>query len=132
MNSQEILGIIELVVPQKLKVSRAEEVFGPAERRSPMQLKLEPRDRRFEYVILETPAAAPDIVVSVMIRLAQPSPCDLGFFEKVFGKPSIIPRLKPDQPIPYSFDLMYKGGHGQLLLGMKEDLLVTLRVDRFD
>jgi hypothetical protein len=132
MDSQEILSIIDLVVTQKLKVSRAEEVFGPAEDTSPTQVQLEPRDDRFEYIILETFPTSPDIVVSVAIRILHPSPCDLKFFDKVFGKPRILPRLKPDQPDPYVHDLTYKGKRGQLMLEMREDRLVALKVDRFD
>jgi hypothetical protein len=67
MDSQEILSLIDLVVTQKLKVSRAEEVFGPAEDTSPTQIQVEPRDKRLQYVILDTFPKSTDIVVSVAI-----------------------------------------------------------------
>ncbi len=132
MDSKEILSLIDVVVAQQLKVSRAEEIFGPAEDTSPTQIQVEPRDERFEYVILETFPKAPDIVISVAIRILQPSPCDLAFFDKIFGKPRILPRLKPDQPIPHVYDLSYKGKRGRLMLEMNDDRLVALKVDRFD
>lgn len=132
MDPKEILSLVDLVVAQQLKVSRAEEIFGPPEDKSPTQIQVEPRDDRFEYVILETFPQSPDIVISVAIRILQPSPCDFAFFDKAFGKPRILPRLKPDQPIPHVYDLTYKGKRGRLMLEIRDDRLVALKVDRFD
>jgi hypothetical protein len=101
----------------------AEVMLGPVvSGQSPGTLVLKARDASIERASLEIiHIAGREFLSMIYLKYSSPVAIDIGSLVDRFGPPRVLPRLKPNQPIPHAFDVPTQHFTGGLLLGIDPD-----------
>ena len=124
MSAPSLAALVDAFFKRSFSIHEAAQLFGPeGPALRPNVIPLGPSNAAFSSVWLELlrvePAPKPPFVCGLSLRLVRPAPGWLDEIERRLGRGREMPRLKPDEPIPYQF----------LVRGLDHDGYVLVRVD---
>ena len=123
MNESELFALVELFCQRSFDLGMARRTLGaPVESSLPDRVTLTPIDPRFRHVDVELlqPAVGPGtaFVAGLVIELREPAVLHFDQLTRRFGPPTMMPRLKPHQDVPYRFMLKGADYEGYMLLNV--------------
>ena len=135
MNAEKIVEVMRTFLTARFGVTEAQALLGPVENESnPENLILAHRDPSIERASLGMLQENGEPFLStIFIKFARSRQLDLSKVIVAFGEPDPQPRLKPDQPTPYAFEVAGPDYKGNLSLGLEpgEGELRQLKTIRF-